>query len=389
VLFMVTSSHARRVLILWNQVDEDIYEIWQRHGPEPLPWAPHRTACEVGTVREEMDALVAAVRQGGYEVMCINARDDVERIISALRLYRPDVVFNLVEYFHDDETMELGVVGLYELFGVPYTGSRPHALTLCQRKDHAKLILASAGLPTSPFFVIEHLDTPVPDPEALGLAYPLIVKPALEDASGGIEPASVVTDLQALEERVALVLTEFEQPALVERYIEGREIHAAILGNDPPRVLPLFEMAFDDSEFNPTGEWRPQIVSYEAKWDPLSEAFYSIEPVCPAAVEDELARRIHAIALRAYQVMGCRDYARIDMRIDRSGQPYILEVNPNPDLAEGSAFVMCALASGRSYSRTLSEILDMAARRGAGEGGAAEPAPESTDALTRKYRQRM
>jgi D-alanine-D-alanine ligase len=386
---MVTSSHARRVLILWNQVEEDMYEILRRAGPEPLPWAPHRTACEVGTVREEMDALVAALRQGGHEVACVNARDEIERVISALRLFRPDVVFNLVEYFHDDATMEVGVVGLYELLDVPYTGSRPHALTLCQRKDHAKLILASAGLPTPPFFVIEHPDALVPDPEALGLAYPLMVKPALEDASGGIEAASVVSDFQALEERIALVLTEFEQPALVERYVEGREIHAAILGNDPPRVLPLFELAFDDSELSPTGEWRPQIVSYDAKWDPLSEAFYTIEPVCPAVVEDDLARRIHAMALGAYQVMGCRDYARIDMRVDRGGQPYILEVNPNPDLTEGSAFVMCALASGRSYSQTLNEIVDMAARRGAGDDGATGSAPVSTDALTRKHRQRV
>jgi D-alanine-D-alanine ligase len=154
-------------------------------------------------------------------------------------------------------------------------------------------------------------------------------------------------------------------PALVEEYIEGREIHAAILGNHPPEVLPLFEMEFDDSEFNPEGRWRPQMITYKAKWDPHSKDFYSMDAVVPAPdLEPELEEYIREIAADAFRAVGARDYARIDMRLDEDGEPYILEVNPNPDLVDGAAYMMCATASGRSYAETLGHIVDLAVARG-------------------------
>src|SRR5690606_20071218 len=127
-----------------------------------------------------------------------------------------------------DETLEANVAGVYDLFGIPYTGNPPHVLYTCQRKVRTKVLLEDAGLPTPPYFVVER--EPVPDPLELDLDYPLIVKPAREDASGGIEPASVVQSYDALVERCRYLFKEFEQPALVEEYIDGREIHAAILG---------------------------------------------------------------------------------------------------------------------------------------------------------------
>jgi D-alanine-D-alanine ligase len=178
------------------------------------------------------------------------------------------------------------------------------------------------------------------------------------------------------------VLEVFEQPALVEEYIDGREIHAALLGNGAVcEVLPLFEMEFDDSYFRgPDAGWRPHIISYSAKWDPTTEAFYSMEAVCPARASEPLAQRIREIARAAFQVTECRDYARVDMRIDAGGQPYVLEVNPNPDLALGGAFETCAAASGRSYAQTLSAIVQLAAERGAPVERATptEPAPVTT-----------
>ncbi len=351
-----------------------------------LPWDPDRQAMAVATVREEMDEFVAAVAACGHEAICINAEEDTERLISSLRLYQPDVVFNLIEFFHNDETLEVGVTGLYELFGLAYTGSRPQTLSICQRKDHTKLLLLSAGLPTSPYFVISHSESSIPDPDRLGLEYPLIVKPALEDASGGIDDHAVVSDYDSLSARVRHVLEEFDQPVLVERYIEGREIHVAIMGNEDPEVLPLLEMKFDDSEFYDDDVWRPRIISYDAKWDPLSKAFYCLEPVCPAEdVDPELERYIGEIALRAYYITGCRDYARIDLRVAENGEAYILEVNPNPDLADGSAFIMCATASGRTYARTLGEIIEMAAERAAGDEETDLSEDRPTDHLTRKY----
>ena len=196
------------------------------------------------------------------------------------------------------------------------------------------------------------------------LEFPLIVKPAYEDASGGIEPASVVQNQAELETRVAHVIKEFEMPALVEEYIEGREIHVAVLGNDPPEVLPLFEMEFDDSEFNPDDEWRPQIISFRAKWDPHSKDFYTMDAVVPPEnLDPEIEQEIREVAVDAFKAVQARDYVRIDMRIDEDGQPFILEVNPNPDLTNGAAYSMCATASGRSYSETVAAIADLAVGR--------------------------
>jgi D-alanine-D-alanine ligase len=226
-----------------------------------------------------------------------------------------------------------------------------------------KLLRAGNGLPTPNHMVIE--SQPLPAAADITLRYPLIVKPALEDASGGIENDSVVQTYEALVERVRHILEHFEQPALVEEYIDGREIHAAILGNENPEVLPLFEMEFDDSYFHEEDDdsFRPHIISYSAKWDPTTEVFYSMEATCPAQIEPALAARIREVALAAFRVTECRDYARVDMRIGPDGEPYILEVNPNPDLALDGAFEMCARASGRSYAQTLAAIAEQALAR--------------------------
>lgn len=364
---------SKRVLVLWNQTGDDIYEQWKREAPS-VPWDPEERIQDLGTVQEEMDALLAGLRDAGYTVQCVNAADDLHRVMSAIHLFQPHVVFNLVEYFHEDEGLEASVAALYELLGVEYTGNRPGTLVTCQNKVRTKMLLAGSGLPTAPFMVVHTTD--VPRPEDRGLRYPLIVKPALEDASGGIEASSVVQTYEQLVDRVRHVVEYFEQPALVEHYIDGREIHAAVLGTDDPRVLPLFEMAFDDSDFREEGDdaWRPQIISYSAKWDPTAEAFYSMEAVCPAEVEPALAERIRRIAVEAFRVMECRDYARIDMRVDAEGNPYILEVNPNPDLAVDGAFETCARAGGFSYPQLLGAIVESALSRVPDEPPAEEPA---------------
>ena len=351
-----------RLLVLWNQTEEDVYERWRAEGPRELPWSPGRVVPDVGTVREEMDAFIKALTEAEYDVHLVNVEDDLERVIGAIRLYRPDAVFNLVEYFSDDAIQETYIAGLYEMLGVSYTGNRPVTLATCQNKYRTKLILEAADLPTSPFVLIEREPIPILDPDEI--PFPVIVKPALEDASGGIEAASVCHTQEQMESRIRYVFKEFEMPSLVESYIEGREIHAAVIGNKPPQVLPLFEMEFDDSEFNPEDEWRPQIISFRAKWDPHSKDFYSMDAVCPAReLEPETEDEIRQVALGAFKALGCRDYARVDMRVDEDGDIYILEVNPNPDLVDETAYVMCATASGRTYSQTLAEIASFAVAR--------------------------
>ena len=351
-------STRGRLLVLWNQVEEDVYERWREEGPRALPWDPNKVAPDVGTVKEEMDALVGGLREARFRVDVVNVEDDLDRMFSAIRFYRPDAVFNLVEYFRDDPAQEAYVAGLYEMMGVSYTGNRPITLATCQNKYRTKLLLEAAGLPTAEFF----LATRSPVPADHGLEFPLIVKPAFEDASGGIEPDSVVLDQDALAARVAHVLSEFGTPALVEEYIEGREIHAAILGNSPPEVLPLFEMEFDAAADD--SDWRPQIISFRAKWDPYHKDFYSMDAVVPPRDLDPVVEGyIRDVAVSAFQAVRGRDYARIDMRVDPDGQPFILEVNPNPDLVDGAAYAMCARAGGRSYPETVAAIGDLAVAR--------------------------
>lgn len=359
-------SARENVLILWNQVEEDIYERWRAEGPRPLPWNPDQNVPDVGTVAEEMAALVQGVRRCGYNVQVVNIEDDLDRIISAVRLYRPDAIMNLVEYFNDDASLEAHVAGLFELLDVPYTGNRPQALGTCQNKHRTKILLEAAGVPTARHRLVERLPL-APDH---GLTFPVIVKPVLEDASGGIEVESVVRDHAALEERILRVLQDYQMPALIEEYIHGREIHASILGNDPPVVLPLFEMEFDEPETHGTDVeatpgWQPRIISYRAKWDPHSPEFYSMDSICPARnLAPSTQARIRRIAVAAFRAVGCRDYARIDMRLAEDGSVYVLEVNPNPDLTDGAAFMQCAVASGRTYSRALGDIVELAIERG-------------------------
>src|SRR5688572_14978685 len=199
-----------RILILWNQTDGDVYEKWRADGPRPLDWDPTRNAPDVTTVADELDAIVDAVKHGGHEVASINIRDDFAGILTAVQEHRPDAIVNLVEFFGDDPAHEAHVAGIFELLGVPYTGSRPSVLANCLRKHRTKALLAQAGLPTAPYIVVmgHHGDREAPEDH--GLSFPLIVKPALEDASGGIDHDAVVHDQEALDDRVAYVLREHD-----------------------------------------------------------------------------------------------------------------------------------------------------------------------------------
>jgi D-alanine-D-alanine ligase len=248
---------------------------------------------------------------------------------------------------------------MFELLNQSYTGNRPLALSLCQKKPQAKALLAAAGLPVPRGIVVDLANPRAP--ADLPLKFPLIVKPAFDDASGGIDAGSVVRDRAALDARVQMVVGDHKMPALIEEFIEGREIHCAILGKTP---LPLYEMQFKQGAVDNDGRPLPNIITYRAKWDPYSRDYYGMESKCPAPLSDELAAKMQAIALRAFQVLGCRDYARVDMRLSAdTNEPYILEVNPNPDLADGCAFAQCVRASGRTYAQALQEIVGFALER--------------------------
>lgn len=353
-----------RVLVLWNQVEDDVYEHLRAGGPQALPWGEGQLAETMATCGEELERIAAALRGAGHAVTMVNIEDDLGRMMAAIAEHRPDAIMNLVDFFGDDFAHEQHVPAIFELLGISYTGARPGTLELCQRKHRAKSILRAAGLPTAPSFVVSGLPGEERAPRHHGLHYPMIVKPALEDASGGIDHGSVVYDRAALDAKLAAVLAEYGGPVLVEEYIDGREIHCAILGSAPPLALPLFEMEFFEHN-DEGGKPLPKIITYRAKWDPLSRDHYAMAGRCPAeGLEPEVVAHVQDVALRAYRALDGRDYARVDMRLDvRTGEPMILEMNPNPDLADVCAFAQCAAASGRSYEQVINEIVGFALSR--------------------------
>ena len=342
-----------KVLVLYNHVGEDEYEKLKDIDPSTLDFKP-QYPIHVSTVEEEYNAIVQALKREGFSARAVNIEEDLSKLEHHLRRNPPDVVFNLVEFFHDTPALEGAVAGLYELLKIPYTGSTPFVLGLCQRKGLTKQVLLANDVPTPRY----HLFASASIPRRHGLRYPLIVKPPREDASSGIEKESVVHNYNQLVKRVKNMLKEFRPPIMVEEFIEGRELHVSVLGNDPPVVLPIIE--FDFSEI-PSGY--PTIISYEAKWAPLQEAYHRVHSFCPAKLSKRVQRQVEQVALQAYHVTGCRDYARIDMRLDKKNRIYILEINPNPDLTESVSFMESAEKAGISFSETLRRIVEFAMER--------------------------
>jgi D-alanine-D-alanine ligase len=248
------------------------------------------------------------------------------------------------------------VAGLLDLMGIPYTGAGPLALGLALNKFRVKQVLRAARVPVPSGYLCALGQRLKP---RAARRFPVIVKPVHEDASLGINANSVCRDLARLEQQIAYIHDVYHQDALVEEYLEGREFNVSILGEHEARVLAISEIDFSSMPEN-----EPRIVSYRAKWDEESVVFHSTVPVCPAEISPRMANRVRDIALRSSRVIGCRDYTRIDMRTDASGNIYVLEVNPNPDLSPRAGYVRAARAAGMTYTDLVSRITQSALERG-------------------------
>ena len=275
-----------------------------------------------------------------------------------LTLARPDLVFNMAEGLFGPNR-ESHVPAICEFSGVPYTGSDPLTLALALHKGHAKGILAHAGVPTAPFALVAEPR----DLERVTLPYPLFVKPVAEGSGKGIYVNNLCRSSEQLRERVLTLLKEYHQPVLVETYLPGREFTVAILGNGADaRCLPI--VAFDFATL-PAGA--PPIYGYEAKWvwDTPERQLEIYE--CPARVPDVLARAIENVSLAAYHALGCRDWCRVDVRLDAAGVPHIIELNPLPgilpDPRENSCFPKAARVAGYTYEGLIQEVVRVAWRR--------------------------
>jgi D-alanine-D-alanine ligase len=307
----------------------------------------------------ETAATVGRVLQGaGYEVRRLGVGRDPMVLLEGLRRERPDAVFNLFEGLATQAGTEATVVGLLEWLGVPFTGSPSAALALALDKHRTKHLLRGAGLPTPASFAVDRL--PVAE---CPLGWPVIVKPARQDASVGIEQASVATTQQELERRCAWVLERFGPPVLVEQFVLGREFHVHLIedrdgsGGRSLCLLPLAEIVFLEQA---AGYW--PIYSYDAKWRADSHE-YRVTPLqSPVLLDAGRMERLGDLARRAYDLLGCRDYGRLDVRMTEAGEFFILEVNPNPFL--NSKAVLNGLAAlGRSQTQFFLDLVQSALAR--------------------------
>ena len=311
-----------------------------------------------GAIVEEIEAVESAVRSLGHQSVVMAVREEIFPIIRWLKECQPDVVFNLCESVYGNSCWEMNVPALLDLFRIPYTGSSPLTLGLCQDKGKVKDILQSQGIPTPRYKIFERAAGPVK-----GNVFPIIVKPLHEDGSLGISRNSVVFDNETLSQQIQYVIEQYQQPALVEEFIDGRELNVGMIEtNGKVGVLPVSEI--DYSEF-PEGV--PKICGYEAKWMPESPEYKKSKPVCPAPLEWATKKRVEYIALKVFKLFGCRDYARVDLRVDRDGKIYVLEVNPNPDISPQSGMNRALKVHGVTYGEFVKNLVERALQRKDGE----------------------
>ena len=343
-----------KVAVVYNEPEPEMYI---KTEDEEVKEPEFKTYFEVDktTPMEEFDYIAKKLENVGFCTYTLNIKDSLDLMLSNFKKEKPDVIFNFVEIYKENSRLEMNIVGLYELLGIPYTGAPSMALANCQNKTLAKRLLKSGGIRIPQFFIVSTKSARY----SHNLNYPLLVKPAFEDASVGIENESIVYNSKKLRERIEYVLEHFQQPALVEEFIQGRELNLAVMGDKRLRVLPISEI-----DFTAMPDHLHNIVSYQAKWDPHHESYHKTIPICPAPLPKKIEKKAKEIALKAFKVMGCRDYARVDIRLAKDKKLYVLEVNPNPDITEGAGFMRSAEYSGMTYAQALKRIVKYALGRG-------------------------
>jgi D-alanine-D-alanine ligase len=290
---------------------------------------------------------MSSTRCANLVILC----DDLGVLRRAAEQFKPHIHFNLLEEFHGVGVYDHHVVSYLELMKQHYTGCNPRGLLLSHDKSLAKKILSFHRIRTPGFFVVAR-GKKAQKPDAF--KYPLLVKSVSEDASLGITEASVVYDQQQLTERVLGIHKQTDTDALVETFIQGRELYVGLIGNRRVQVLPIWEMVFENA-----APGSPMIATSRVKWDPDHQKKLGIKTLQAQGLSPAVQRQIISICKRTYKALSLSGYARIDLRLQDDGTVYVIEANPNPNLSYGEDFAESAETAGISYERLLAKIISL------------------------------
>ncbi|MSQ41064.1 MAG: ATP-grasp domain-containing protein [Dehalococcoidia bacterium] len=303
----------------------------------------------VAGVMEAVEAVRGALCSWGHTVALVGLRPPLRHAVDSLSRLRADLVFNLFEGFDGLPETEGEIAKALGLLGYPFTGASAATLALSLDKGRTKRALEAQGVPTPPWKLLSSDEVTL-----CVLEYPVIVKPSKEDASHGLTAQSVVGDPQALARQVRWLEEKYGGPALVERFLPGREFSATVLGGPTSRVLAPAEVVY--AEATPG----PKIMTYAAKWLPEAPAYRAVTIQCPAQTPPALAQEVQSLALAAHRAVGAPPYARVDLRCDDVGSLYVLEINPNPDLSPEAGVALQARVAGLEYKDLIKAIVDLA-----------------------------
>lgn len=309
-----------------------------------------RSEKEILEWRTEFD-VVQTLRKLGHDVRVLGLRDDLGKMRHEIEEWKPHIAFNLLEEFHGVSLYDQHVVSYLELLRQPYTGCNPRGLMLSHDKSLCKQILTYHRILT-PKFVVYPLRRIVKPTKRL--QYPLLVKSVSEEASLGISKASMVTSDDKLKDRVQFIHEQVGSDALVEEYIEGRELYVSILGNQRLHTFPIWELVFTKTDEN-----TPLIATAKVKWDIRYQQKIGVETHAAKELANGAASAIFKQCVRTYRALSLTGYARIDLRLAADGRAYVLEANPNPNLAQGEDFAASAKAAGVDYDALIQRVLTL------------------------------
>lgn len=330
-----------------------LYDRWKGPEEEGASTGGHPTLVRTLDKKEVEEEVAEVLAKLGHEPV-LHVLDGSIKSLHAIARLECDLIFNLTESFGGNDLADFCIAAYLELIGKRFTGAGAHGLMLAQDKALAKKIFAFHGVHTPVFAKVfrGRLDF------SHHLEFPVIVKPAREDGSIGIEFNAVVNSIRELMERIDFLHQNFDSPVLIEEYIEGREMYVGILGNQPPVPLPVIEL-----DLSKLPEGRPRIASAEVKWGKGTSAYRDAKSVVAEDLPEETVALLHQTAVAAYQALDLRDYGRVDLRLLPDGRVTVIEVNPNPWLNSRAEFSMAARKTGRTYAETVGEIVELAMGR--------------------------